>query len=117
MEQNIKQNRINELYQLLAQISDPEDIRLLLDDLCTRKEVENMAERVFAARLLIHRNGERQWREGVGQGEKRRDSSRQCRRSLSCRSGPAASDACARPAEPHRQFDARFRRRNDDGGW
>ena len=56
MEQNIKQNRINELYQLLAQISDPEDIRLLLDDLCTRKEVENMAERVFAARLLMDGN-------------------------------------------------------------
>ena len=56
MEQNIKQNRINELYQLLAQISDPEDIRLLLDDLCTRKEVENMAERVFAAKLLMDGN-------------------------------------------------------------
>ena len=56
MEQNIKQNRINELYQLLAQISDPEDIRLLLDDLCTRKEVENMAERVFAAKLLLDGN-------------------------------------------------------------
>ena len=56
MEQNIKQNRINDLYQLLAQISDPEDIRLLLDDLCTRKEVENMAERVFAAKLLMDGN-------------------------------------------------------------
>ena len=56
MEQNIKQDRINDLYQLLAQISDPEDIRLLLDDLCTRKEVENMAERVFAAKLLMDGN-------------------------------------------------------------
>ena len=56
MERNIKQNRINDLYQLLAQISDPEDIRLLLDDLCTRKEVENMAERVFAAKLLMDGN-------------------------------------------------------------
>ena len=53
MKQNIKQDRINDLYQLLAQISDPEDIRLLLDVLCTRKEVENMAERVFAAKLLL----------------------------------------------------------------
>ena len=56
MERNIKQNRINDLYQLLAQISDPEDIRRLLDDLCTRKEVENMAERVFAAKLLMDGN-------------------------------------------------------------
>ena len=56
MEQNLKQNRINELYQLLAEIRDPEDIRALLDDLCTRKEVENMAERVFAAKLLMEGN-------------------------------------------------------------
>ena len=56
MERNIKQNRINDLYQLLAQISDPEDIQRLLDDLCTRKEVENMAERVFAAKLLMDGN-------------------------------------------------------------
>ena len=56
MDQNIKQNRMEQLYQLLAQISDPEDIRLLLDDLCTRKEVENMAERVFAAKLLMDGN-------------------------------------------------------------
>ena len=56
MDQNIKQNRMEQLYQLLAQISDPEDIRLLMDDLCTRKEVENMAERVFAARLLLEGN-------------------------------------------------------------
>ena len=54
--QNIKQNRLDELYQLLARISDPEDIRALMDDLCTRKEVENMAERVFAAKLLMDGN-------------------------------------------------------------
>ena len=56
MDQNIKQNRMEQLYQLLARISDPEDIRLLMDDLCTRKEVENMAERVFAAKLLMDGN-------------------------------------------------------------
>ena len=54
--QNMKQNRIDELYQLLAQINNPEDIRALMDDLCTRKEVENMAERVFAAKLLMDGN-------------------------------------------------------------
>ena len=56
MDQNIKQNRIDALYQLLAEIRNPEDIRVLMDDLCTRKEVENMAERVFAAKLLMEGN-------------------------------------------------------------
>jgi len=51
-----KSKRIQELYQLIAQINDPEQIRALFDDLCTRKEIENMAERVFAARLLLEGN-------------------------------------------------------------
>ena len=46
-------NQIEELYQLIAGIQDPEQIRALFDDLCTRKEIENMAERVHAARLLM----------------------------------------------------------------
>ena len=49
----VKTEHTDELYRLLAEIQDPQDIRDLLDDLCTRKEVENMAERVFAARLLL----------------------------------------------------------------
>ena len=53
MERTEKQNRMEQLYQLLAEIRNPEDIRALFDDLCTRKEVENMAERVFAAKLLL----------------------------------------------------------------
>lgn len=55
MEQN-DQTKIEELYRLIAQVTDPEDIRALFDDLCTRKEIENMAERVFAARLLLEGN-------------------------------------------------------------
>ena len=50
------QTKIEELYRLIAQVTDPEDIRALFDDLCTRKEIENMAERVFAARLLLEGN-------------------------------------------------------------
>ena len=53
MEQTEKQKRLDHLYQLIAEIDDPQEIRALFDDLCTRKEVENMAERVFAARLLM----------------------------------------------------------------
>ena len=56
MEQNTKQSRIDALYQFLADIQDPQDICALLEDLCTRKEVENMAERVFAAKLLMEGN-------------------------------------------------------------
>ena len=56
MEHTEKQERIDRMYRLIAQIQDPEDVRALFDDLCTRKEVENMAERVFAARLLMEGN-------------------------------------------------------------
>ena len=52
MEQK-KETKIEALYRLIAETTDPEDIRDLFDDLCTRKEVENMAERVFAAKLLM----------------------------------------------------------------
>ena len=56
MEDTSKQQRMEFLYQLLAGIQTPEDMAALLEDLCTRKEVENMAERVFAARLLLENN-------------------------------------------------------------
>ena len=56
MEQNGSQQKIDALYSLIAGIDDPEEIRALFDDLCTRKEVENMAERIFAAKLLIEGN-------------------------------------------------------------
>ena len=56
MEETAKQQRMEFLYQLLAGIQTPEDMAALLEDLCTRKEVENMAERVFAARPLLENN-------------------------------------------------------------
>jgi len=46
-------HKIRALYELIAGIDDPEDIRILFDDLCTQKEIENMAERIFAAGLLL----------------------------------------------------------------
>ena len=51
-----KEQHMQALYQLIADIRDPKDIEALLEDLCTRKEVENMAERVYAARLLMEGN-------------------------------------------------------------
>ena len=51
--QQDKSQKINALFELIAGITDPEDCKALFQDLCTAKEIENMAERVFAARLLI----------------------------------------------------------------
>lgn len=42
-----------ELYELLASIQTPEDFETLFSDLCTNKEVEQMAQRVAAAKLLL----------------------------------------------------------------
>ena len=44
---------INELYELIASMQTSEDCRDLFADLCTIKELEQMAQRVKAAKLLI----------------------------------------------------------------
>ena len=56
MKQTAKQERIDHLFQIIAAIDDPEDCRALFNDLCTAKEIENMAERCYAARLLLEGN-------------------------------------------------------------
>ena len=56
MAQAEKQARIQALCELLAEITSSEDIHALLADLCTAKEMENMAERCYAARLLLEGN-------------------------------------------------------------
>ena len=56
MQQDIQQKKIDDLFQLIADIHDPEMVRALFDDLCTRKELANMAERIFAAKLLMQGN-------------------------------------------------------------
>ncbi len=48
-----RQDKIAKLYELIAGIQDPEDVAALFDDLCTAKEIEKMAERVYAAELLL----------------------------------------------------------------
>ena len=45
--------RIDILMQLIASTNDPADCRALFEDLCTAKELENMAERLHAAQMLI----------------------------------------------------------------
>lgn len=56
MMQSAKQERIEALFQLIASLDNPQDCRALFEDMCTIKELENMAERVHAARLLLDGN-------------------------------------------------------------
>ena len=42
----------NELYEAIAKTGSPEKVKELLDDLCTFKEIEQMAQRLRAAKLL-----------------------------------------------------------------
>ena len=51
-----REEKLQSLYRLIAQTTDPEDIAALFEDLCTRKEAENMAERLYAAKLLLQGN-------------------------------------------------------------
>ena len=56
MERTAKQERLAHLYELIASIDDPQTCRALFEDLCTAKELENMAERCWAAKLLMEGN-------------------------------------------------------------
>lgn len=48
-----KQKKIDSLFKLIASIDDPDDLRALFEDMCTVKEIENMAERIYSAQLLL----------------------------------------------------------------
>ena len=56
MKQTAKQDHIRQLFELICSIDNIDDCQALFDDLCTVKEVENMAERCFAAKLLLEGN-------------------------------------------------------------
>ena len=47
---------VSALVQLFCSVDNEADCRALLEDLCTVKELENMAERYHAAKLLIEGN-------------------------------------------------------------
>lgn len=47
------ERHINELYNTLIKLTTVEDCKALLEDLCTFKEVEQMAQRVYAAKLFL----------------------------------------------------------------
>ena len=48
-----KDEKIQALFQLILKLDSLEDCQALFDDLCTKKEVENMAERIYVAKLLM----------------------------------------------------------------
>ena len=48
-----KQEKIAQLYDIIAGLDSAEDCRMLMEDLCTHKELEKMAERIQAAKLLL----------------------------------------------------------------
>lgn len=48
-----RQEKIRQLYELIVGLETEEDCMALFEDLCTNREIEKMAERVYAARLLM----------------------------------------------------------------
>ena len=48
-----KKEKIEALFALIVSLDNKEDCRAFFDDLCTKKELEKMAERVYAAKLLM----------------------------------------------------------------
>lgn len=50
------QEKIGALYDAIVSPGKPGAVPGAFDDLCTRKEIEKMAERLFAAKLLLEGN-------------------------------------------------------------
>lgn len=52
-ERKITNEIIDEMYELIVSLKSVDDCRDLFGDMCTNKEIEQMAQRIKAARLLI----------------------------------------------------------------
>lgn len=52
LEDKISDEMLDELYEAFVSLENKEDCRDLLEDLCTKKEIANMAQRMRAAKLL-----------------------------------------------------------------
>ncbi|MBE6934747.1 MAG: TrpR-related protein YerC/YecD [Ruminococcaceae bacterium] len=46
-------DKITELYRIITGLKTIEECEMFFDDLCTKKEIEKMAERIYAAKLLM----------------------------------------------------------------
>ena len=56
MDSVTKGEKLSNLFSLITSLDNPEACQALFEDLCTMKELENMAERLHAARLLLEGN-------------------------------------------------------------
>ncbi len=52
-DKKVDEKMIDELYDVILSLKSKDDCKLLFEDLCTAKEVEQMAQRIKAARLLM----------------------------------------------------------------
>ncbi len=48
-----KNKLTDELFELIASLETADDCKKLFADMCTHKEIEQMADRIYAARLLL----------------------------------------------------------------
>ena len=53
MNKHIKKNEISNLFKAVLSLKNEQECQDFFDDLCTNKEVEQMAQRVCAAKLLM----------------------------------------------------------------
>ena len=52
----VRTEKLEKLYSVILSLKNEEECAAFFDDLCTAKELEKMAERVFAAELLMEGN-------------------------------------------------------------
>ncbi len=48
-----KKKLTDELFSVIASLETAEDCKMLFEDMCTFKEIEQMAQRIYAAKLLL----------------------------------------------------------------
>ena len=48
-----KKQLTDELFELIASLKTADDCKKLFTDMCTCKEIEQMADRIYAAKLLL----------------------------------------------------------------
>ena len=48
-----KNEKIKMLYEVISKLTTVAECEMLFEDLCTNKELEKMAERLYAAKLLL----------------------------------------------------------------
>ncbi len=48
--------KLEALYKLIVSLDNVEDCKALFEDMCTKKELQKMAERIYAAKLLMEGN-------------------------------------------------------------